>query len=58
MAMQVKGQSNGCVFTELLTSLHVAVIFVSKTEASFIMFANASYKLIQRYLEGMTQKQE
>ena len=31
---------------------------MSKTEASFILFANASYKLIQRYLEGMTQKQE
>ena len=58
MAMQVKGQSNGCVFTELLTYFHVAVVFFVKTEASFILFANASYTLIQRYLEGMTQKQE
>ena len=58
MAMQVKGQSNGCVFTELLTYFHVAVVFLSKTEASFILFANASHTLIQRYLEGMTQKQE
>ena len=48
--MQVKGQSNGCVFTELLTYFHLAVVFLSKTEPSFVLFANASYILIQRYI--------
>ena len=28
--MQVKGQSNGCVFTELLTYFHLAVVFFVK----------------------------
>ena len=42
MAMQVKGQSNGCVFTELLTYFHVAVVFFVKN-GSFLHFVRKCF---------------
>ena len=40
--MQVKGQSNGCVFTELLTYFHVAVVFFVKN-GSFLHFVRKCF---------------
>ena len=60
MAMQVKGQSNGCVFTELLTYFHVAVVFLCQkwNIPSFCSQMLPTYEFKDTYLEGMTQKQE
>ena len=48
--MQVKGQSNGCFHWIVDIFSCCSSIFVSKTERPFILFANASYILIQRYI--------
>ena len=40
--MQVKGQSNSCVFTELLTYFHVAVVFFVKN-GSFLHFVRKCF---------------
>ena len=42
MAMQVKGQSNGCVFTELLTYFHLAVVFFVKN-GTFLRFVRKCF---------------